>query len=218
MKRFVFLSIALIITCVFGTAEGVWTGRWVSSVELDQAGARVAEIPKVIGPWEGTDSEFDAREIAIARLVGQLRRTYVHRKTGESVTVMILCGKPGPISVHTPDVCFQGGGSFMTGAPVREKITNEDTDTIDQFWIAKFERPSLAGSEKSLAFWGWSNSAKWEAADRPRVEYSRSAFLYKLYVIRPLSGRGPQGADEPTLNEFLSVFLPSARKTLFPAS
>ena len=217
MKRMVFLAVALILTTSFGVAEGVWTGRWVSSGELDAAGARVAEIPQVIGPWEGTDSEFDAREIALARLVGQLRRTYVHRKTGEAVTVMILCGKPGPISVHTPDVCFQGGGSVMAGAPAREKIAGADSDATDQFWSAKFERPGMAGTEASLAFWGWSTSAKWEAADRPRVEYARSAFLYKLYVIRPLSGRGPQGADEPALNEFLTVFLPAARTALFPA-
>ena len=212
MLRPALLTVALLLVASFGVAEGLWTGRWAPSEVLDRAAARVADVPRSLGEWEGADADLDAREVALAKLRGHLRRTYTHRQTGETVTVMLLCGQPGPISVHTPDVCFQGQGSVMAGAPKRETIAADDPSA--EFWSARFERSGPVGTEASVALWGWSSDGRWEAADRPRVRYARAPFLYKLYVIRPLRNSAKE-ANDPALSEFLGLFLPAARAALF---
>ena len=43
-------------------------------------------------------------------MTGYLLRTYTHRISGETFQVLLVCGKPGPTSLHPPDVCYQGAG------------------------------------------------------------------------------------------------------------
>lgn len=214
MRRNLLLLAALALIAGFGVAEGVWTGRWTPSHELEQAAARVAGIPRSLGDWEGVDTEIDAREVAMAKLKGYVRRTYTHRKTGDTVTVMVLCGKSGPIAAHTPDVCFQGQGLSMTAEPATAAVPFGAGEAAN-FWSARFTRSGLAGTETSLALWSWSSDGQWEAAGRPRVEYARAPFLYKLYVIRPVGNSDQRGVDEPVLKEFLQVFLPAVQASLF---
>lgn len=213
MRRTLLLSVAVLATAGFGVAEGIWTGRWAGSGDLDRAAARVAAVPRVVGPWEGADRELDAREIRVGRLRGSLMRTYTHRQSGETVSVMVLCGQAGPIAAHTPDVCFQGQGLTMTAAPARRPVTAGRDQGA--FWGTRFERPGGGADGGSLALWGWSAGGGWEAAESPRVRYARAKFLYKLYVIRPLAGAAT-GADDAVLAAFLADFLPAADAALFP--
>jgi hypothetical protein len=217
MRRNLLLSVALLATVAFGVAEGIWAGRWSPSDDLDRAAARVADVPRVVGEWEGTDRELDAREVQVGRLRGHLMRTYTHRQTGESVAVMVLCGQPGPIAAHTPDVCFQGQGMTMAGQPARRPIPAAGATPAGEFWAARFDRPGGGVDGSSLAVWGWSVGTGWEAAESPRVRYARSRFLYKLYVIRALTVPGQPGADDHVLTGFLADFLPAAQVALFPA-
>ena len=54
------------------------------------------------------DMPAEAYEAAAAELEGWLARRYLHRRTGVVVHVLLLCGRPGPLSVHTPEVCYYG--------------------------------------------------------------------------------------------------------------
>ena len=50
------------------------------------------------------------RTMARAGIKGCVYRRYRNPRTGESVSVLLVCGRGGPISVHTPDVCYAGAG------------------------------------------------------------------------------------------------------------
>ena len=91
--------------------------RWNQSEVVVRAAARCADVPRTIGDWEGADQQLDSRQIALAKIYGYVMRRYVHRKSSDAVTVMLVCGRPGPIAVHTPDICFQGGGFAMKAVP-----------------------------------------------------------------------------------------------------
>jgi hypothetical protein len=211
MNRYMLLTAGLLLTVAYGAAEGVWTGRWAAG-DIERVAERVAHTPKVLGEWEGTDHEIDARAVKIGRLDGHLLRTYTHRRTGEAVTVMILCGKPGPIAVHTPDVCFQGQGRVMAGQPKRQPAPAGGAE----FWSARFDQETGAGANQTAVSWAWSADGRWEASDSPRLDYARCPYLFKLYVIRPLDRAGRDGEGDPALAEFLRAFLPAAGSALFP--
>src|SRR4051812_35665079 len=104
---------AALLLLGFGVAEGKWTNRWHQSHAAEDAGRRLAEIPLTLGEWQGTSGELDPRQAVKAELSGSILRQYTHKSNGTTLTVLLVCGRPGPVSVHTPDVCFAGSGFTM---------------------------------------------------------------------------------------------------------
>src|SRR4051812_4852958 len=97
----------------FGVAEGFWTDRWHQSHAAYDAGRQLAGLPLAVGDWEGAGGELDPRQVVKAELTGSILRQYANKSNGTTVTVLLVCGRPGPVSVHTPDVCFVGSGFTM---------------------------------------------------------------------------------------------------------
>ena len=78
------------------------------SAALDDAAARIALVPKMIGDWHGHDEEPDDRSFEQAGAKGYWMRSYVNQRTKASVLAILMCGRPGKMSVHTPEVCYRG--------------------------------------------------------------------------------------------------------------
>src|SRR5438045_7929880 len=87
-------GLALLLT--YGVAEGLMNHRWTPSAELEQAAARLPDVPRAVGAWEGGEDEaMGPRELAIAQLKGYLIRRYVHRESRGAVHVRHMCGRGG---------------------------------------------------------------------------------------------------------------------------
>ncbi len=201
---------AWLLAISFGFGEGLWTGRWAHSDVLDVAAKQLGKLPKTIGEWESTDRELSREEVVMAELSGHVMRTYTRKETNQVVSVLLVCGKPGPISVHTPDICFKGIGFQMTTEPVvlpYEELTA-------RFWTTRFEKGN-SPVEQYTVLWGWTTDGTWVAANNPRIEFATQNVLHKLYVIRPLGTKDTAPKDDAPLNEFLSVFMPSVNLALF---
>src|SRR5688572_8067455 len=134
MAKIIPSVVALMVLAAYGLAEGLWTDRWQTSHEAEQAAARLADVPRTVGDWDGTDEELDARQVAVAQLLGHVMRKYTHRESGAAVTVLLVCGRPGPIAVHTPDVCFRGAGYALPAAPERQKFEADTLPAAPEFW------------------------------------------------------------------------------------
>ena len=207
--------VALLCTVAFGLAEGWWTNRWHSSGEIDQAAARCKEVPLTIAYWDGVDQELDDRQLKLAKINGYILRKYVHRQTGDVITVMLVCGRPGPIGVHTPDVCFQSNGMEMKGAPEQIHFDLEAPRSASNFWGARFEEPGPIHTGTAV-LWSWTADGQWSAPDSPRIQFARAAALYKLYVIHPTNQLDQKPGSDADVDKFLRVFLPAC-KALFPS-
>jgi hypothetical protein len=220
MTRILFPLAALLLTVTYGVGEGLWTDRWRASGAAEQAAARLADVPRTLGGWDAEDQELDPRQVAAAELKGYVLRRYTHRESGAAVSVLLVCGRPGPVSVHTPDVCFQGAGQAMKGTPQRQRFEVADLTAAPEFWTARFDRtvPGTPVPEPTTVLWGWAADGRWSAPENPRVEFARSGALYKLYVIRPVTKPDGRPADDPALVDFLRTFLPALQTTLFPAA
>src|SRR5689334_18545657 len=103
----------------YGVAEGLWSGRWGQSDEVRQAVARLDAVPRTIGDWQGEDSPHDPRQLEVAEIQGYVSRVYTNRRTRARVSVLLVCGRPGPIAVHPPNICFTAQGFDMAAAPDR---------------------------------------------------------------------------------------------------
>jgi hypothetical protein len=214
------LRILVIVTAgglVIGPAllQGLWTGRWSGSRELEAAAARLERVPLTVGDWQGEPAELDDREVKQAELAGHVTRRYQNRRTGSVVAVVVMCGRPGPVSVHTPDVCYRGAGYGLSGPPLR--FAPDPGGIPAEFWTVKFRRKKPVGGSRRRIFWAWNADGRWQAPDNPRLTFARFPALYKLYVIRELSG-DDEPLEEDPCKDLMQQLLPELDKVLFPAA
>lgn len=210
--------IALAILFTAGLVHGRWSGRWTSSPELKSQAAAMDRIPLVLGDWHGQSQTLDKRMIQVAGISHYLMRQYHNVGTGDKLTVLLVCGPPGPISVHTPEVCYTGIGYQQTGPLTKQRVDAETPPRGDEFWVAKMAKPDALIPEALRILYGWSVGGPWQASDRPRLDFGGAPALFKLYVVREDGGAesAKPSASDPG-EAFLRQFLPELRKALSPA-
>jgi hypothetical protein len=197
-----------------GIAHGVWSGRWNISDDLERAAARLSDVPMTVGDWDGQVGELSPSHMRVAELSGARVCEYVNRRTGSVVSTLLVCGRPGPVSVHTPEVCYRGAGYELTAS--RTRYTNPSLPAA-AFWVCDFHKPQSATPDRIRIFYAWNARGTWSAEENPRLTFFRQTGLYKLYVIRKLIQEDEPLEDDPAV-DFLKVFLPQLDKSLFPAS
>ena len=122
--------------------------------------------------------------------------------------MLMLCGRPGPISVHPPTACYRARGYRMSHEPVPASIADH------RFRLAEFQNPASISEDSVAILWGWSHDGDWSAPANPRVEFAGQSFLDKLYVTWSRA-RDDQSLDDSVPSDFLAEFLPVARSA-FP--
>lgn len=210
--------IALLLVIGAGVVDCLWTNRWAVSQELKTAVTRLEDFPLKVGDWDGQSQEIDARQLEIGEIAGYASYRFVNRRTGEVLSVLLVCGLPGPISVHTPDVCYRGAGYEPTGAVSKRPLEKTEGPPAE-FWAANFSKPNAGAANHLRILWAWSTGSGWQAVDNPRAAFPgyRNAFLYKLYVVRPLA-RPDEALSKDASQEFLKLLLPRLQQTLFAVS
>jgi hypothetical protein len=206
MLRFLPPLLAAVLVIGTGIVHGFWSDRWAPAVEPQEAADRYAAIPMTVGEWEGKD--FDKPAENVPGVVGSLQRRFTHRITGATVTVALVCGRPGPVSIHTPDSCYTASGyDFGTRSPV---ALGPGTD----FWTADAVRVKATEETRLRLFWAWNAGQGWTAPDDARTAYARYPVLHKLYVLRELNSLAEPIKDDPGLT-FLRALLPELDARLF---
>jgi hypothetical protein len=213
MTRSLLPAVALLLLVVSGVVHGLWTDRWRTSDEPAAWAARLDNVPRSIGEWDGQDLPVESKHLQVAEATGCLARAYVHRRTGEVVSVVVVCGRPGPVSVHTPDVCYRDNGHGLVETP--EKFLAAVPGRQAEFWTARFRKGDTALPTYLRVFWSWNGGGGWKAPANPRLEFARRPALYKLYVIRQLAQLEEAPGKDPC-TEFLPLLLPELRRALFP--
>jgi hypothetical protein len=215
MKRYLPVITAIGLLVVSGVLHGMRTDRWSVPAERRDAADRLAKIPVQIGDWDSQPIPIDERQLTVAQADGHVARRYVNRVTQTEVSVVILCGRPAPLSVHTPDICFAGAGFRLDGKQVRWK-PGAKMGREEALWMARFVRPGFDLVATQL-YWGWSQGDQWLAPDDARLAFSRAHVLYKLYAAGPPSSIPFDAADADPTRSFLSVLIPELNKRLSPS-
>jgi len=210
MRRTLPLILGLLLIVAAGYVHGRLTDRWADSRSSAEAVAKIARLPMELGSWRGQDQPLDPEVIKQAGIAGYASRRFVDSRTGAAVTVLLVCGRPGPIAAHTPEVCYPGAGYEPVGEAKLRTIPVAEGGPPAEFLARDFARPSVPEARPTRILWAWSGGTVWETSENPRLSFARHANLYKLYVV---SEQPAQPVDEPT-NEFLKLLLSALRSLL----
>jgi len=199
-----------------GVIHGVRTYRWHPSADLETAAARLDKVPAEFGDWRGEIVPLDDNDLGRSGIRGHSSFRYHNLVTGEKVSLLIVCGRSGRISVHTPDVCYATAGYKAAGDkyPKTIKVERNRTESI---WAQRFKAPTTSEfhSSEIEVNWAWSAGKDWVAPENPRWALSGAPILYKLYVVRDVYESAADQKKDPSVS-FLQTFLPELEKILSP--
>jgi hypothetical protein len=206
--------VAAVILLANGLLEGFCTNRWHRPAELEAGLSKLADVPMTIGDWHAQSEELEEAVLGRAGIDGYIFRNYENQLTGQKVTVLLMCGRPGPLSVHTPDACYRGAGFHQIGpiAKVSQKYGSGASSA--QFSRAKFSKEDVTDGSSVRIQWSWSASGVWSTPSSPRAAFARMPALYKLYVLQHETPANEK-ANEEVCKSFVEQLLPSLDGTLF---
>lgn len=213
MKRFLPPALAVVLVVLCGAVHGYWTGRWAGDRSAEVAG-RFDQVALDLGDWQGRD--LDTPASLKAGMDGVLYRTYVQRTTGKAVTVYLVCGRPGPVAVHTPDACYAASGFEVTPLG-RQALNGPSGATPARLEAVRVVKKRAAEQIRQHVFWSWNGTGAWQVPDNPRTTFYRCRRLYKLYLIRDLSRPGEGVDDDPCL-DLMQHLRPELQRVLFPGT
>lgn len=199
-----------------GYLDGVWTNRWERSRAMEMAIANIERIPMTMGDWQARSEKLDDQSIAIGCIEGYFLRHYKNKHNGKEITVLLMCGRPGPLSVHTPEVCYKSSGFQVKGAIAKEVQKYNEAGASAEFFSAKFAKPEVAGEANLRIRWSWAAGGSWVATEQPRSDFARYPVLYKMYVIQNVTSVGER-ADEAMCAQFLKQLMPTIDQAMVDA-
>jgi len=208
--RTLLIAAALAVLVAAAIVEGIRSNRWGATQDLKAAAAKLENVPRSFGPWTSTENPIDSEILKKAEAVGSVSRVYENGNNRTKISVLLLCGRSGPIGAHTPDICYAGLGYKMAGRETKRSVTDSS------YWTGRFDKPSGEGS--LMVSWAWGVDGTWQASEQPRVEFVGHDALYKLYATRGLTmaeQAGTASTADPT-QEFLNDFLPEVKKAFAP--
>jgi hypothetical protein len=214
--RFIAFVVLLISTVGAGWLHGSFTNRWGLRRDASLAADLLQEASlSTVGNWRlHHDVPFTPDVLKMLQCPAHISRVYEHQQTGDRVIVTVIIGPPGPVSVHTPEICYPSRDYKLNGE--RRKIAVERPERkTDAFWEVPL-RSNIDGTVVRVIY-GWSSGTYWEAARGPRYSYGALPHLYKLQVAVPVNAVAATTDFDPG-QDFLKSFLPHLQPSLVEAS
>lgn len=211
MTNFLIPALATLSLIGAGILHGFYSGRWVPSETLVKAVDASNSLPLELDGWKGEVFPLDDPESLVrAGVRGSCQVRYVNA-TGGSVVVLIVAGKPGPISVHDPSVCYGAAGYKIAGNPKRIEVPEVDRSTKDVFYTADFIPPSPTETSFLRIAWAWGQGQTWLAPDNPRLTFAGSPYLFKIYGITNVLSTNSKDTTNLSI-ELMKKLIPELRK------
>jgi hypothetical protein len=216
--RFMYPLTALMAIVASGVIHGLLTDRWQTAAEPAAEAGRLELVPFVLGDWVGQDIETD--RLQVGPVAGYLHRRYLNRQTGIGVTVFFVCGRPGPVCIHTPDICYTASGHEIVS---QDRLSLPADVDEGEFRTAKLRKSNSTQEQQLRIFWAWSDGRAWSVPESPRLSFARCSVLFKLYLLREESSPTRPGAqpdntetltNDPCL-DLMRLLIPEWRKAVF---
>ena len=172
---------ATVVLLANGVLAGVWTNRWHRPVELETGISKLLDVPMTIGDWHGRSEELEAVVLARAGIDGYFLRHYENQLNGKKITVLLMCGRAGPMALHEPNICYHGAGYFQNGSIAIWPQKYGDGSTSAEFKRGKFSKSDATDVTSTRIEWSW---RRWRAVASP--SQSKSGFRPLSFVVQAI--------------------------------
>jgi len=200
------IFVASLVTASAAVLHGRLSNRWGTAPDSNFTLEFVQSLPRTVGDWQVVDeTPLDSFALETLQCASYANRIYAHRRTGDQLAVTLLAGPPGPMTVHTAEICMTTRNFKSMGEPDRAEF--QSGDSTARFYRSAFRSTSPAQPSVEV-FYGWSQGGKWDAPDAPRFAYGGAPMLLKLQVVStiwPNVATGNDGLAARFLKELLTV-------------
>lgn len=204
------LAAGLGITVATGVVCGRVSQRWGPVPDAILAADHLKSLPEDIGTWHlAEEQQIPGAIIDTLQCAGYVNRKYVDRHTGSAVHLAVIVGPSGPISVHTPEICFSSQ-AYSIEDPRRAKELVDSAGSQHSFWYTTFKSTN-AIAEHLRVYYGWSSDGNWRAVESPRFEFAGKPLLFKLQISSYISPEN-SSSDKDPCQAFLERLLESGWK------
>ncbi len=210
MRTKLILGVSALLVLANGIVHGLVTHRWTKPVSLKALGDTLEQVPLQCGDWQGKRSDVDPVVLRAAEAAGAFQATFINNATGEMTNVLLLCGRPGPMSVHMPEYCYAGFGYRTEGDPTVVTVPGKGGKELTFRKIRMVRETSEGVPEEIIVYHSWYDGSGWSAPKLPRLVFATAPFLYKLYITTLPEPVGAIGED-PCL-DFAKEFCPLVEK------
>jgi hypothetical protein len=212
-STFIFGILVLAAATVLGGAiQGHMSRRWGAPSDLPRLAGQLEQLPQEIGPWKmKAAQELASSAKAVLECAGYVGRQYENRETGDVVTMFVLLGPAGPVSVHTPDVCYSSQEYVVRQPPGRVTL-NPGDGAENLLWSTTLQSTRMEAGYLRV-YYGWSTGGSWSAPGDARFAFAGQPYLYKLQVAGPLLTPTDEKGADPCWN-FLHALLPEISRYL----
>ena len=206
----------LLGTLASGWLHGKSANRWGQSDVLSRGGGKLKQgLPERLGPWRLATSHPPEQSVVDAlQCVAYLHGVYVNDQTGDVVTVALVAGPGGPISVHAPEICYTASDYEIASERERVRVVDEQGQS-HSFWqlyanSRHNDRPNLR------VLFAWSDGNSWQAHRSPRFAFAGLPLLYKLQLAETTRDQAASSTDP--CQDFLARFLAYLQPRLMTTS
>jgi hypothetical protein len=217
-----FLTI-LALTLASGGVAGSLSHRWREPVDMSVVAEQLKLVPEQFGDWQSQGEEpLDDSLIKMLDCAGYIHRSYRNRVTGDTVHMAVVLGPHGPISVHTPEICYSNQGYHVetpaerwTHSSVHPLTTHHSplTPPPAEFMFTRFA-PDVPSQSRLVAYHAWSDGGAWAAPKHPRIAYGGKPYLFKFQAAALVQSR--PGRETDPCRGFLQAWLAACAKARFP--
>ena len=207
MTRSLILTLLAAAAIAGGTwAHGAIRHRWGVSQKMETLAAALEDVPRTFGDWElREEQEIDPEVSKMLECAGHCHRVYLNRTTGAVVNVAVLLGPAGPISVHTPAICYRGSDYKQLGVQPIE--VGED-----KLSVLSLQSPDVTSNRLHVSYAWRRPTGNWATAKSPRFTFAFYPYLYKIQTAAPGGVLEDGSEDLSTTRDFLSAFLPALER------
>jgi hypothetical protein len=200
------VSVLVCATVLGGVIHGRMSGRWGAHSVMKELASRLQKLPNKVGPWQMRApqplSEAAERTLECA---GYISGQYENEETGEVVSMFVLLGPAGPISVHTPDVCYSSREYIVRKSPKKIQLSLAE-GLKNELWVTTMQSTQLDASCIRV-YYGWSTGGAWSAPNVARFAFAGQPYLYKIQVSEQLPTADSDESSDAS-RKFLKAMLP----------
>lgn len=184
-SRTLWVRVALAVA-VLAASAGLRAWQRTQVDEAMRSGGKspfpLESLPLTLGSWQGKDDVLDPQIARATGAVDRLFRSYIDRRTGVRLSVIVLYGPAVGMAIHSPENCYRAAGYSLVDGPRMRPVLWDDHDL--PFRSLTFARGDGGQRDRQHVYYAWRYDGRWspDLAVQKRIE--RIAGMYKVHVAR----------------------------------